>query len=387
MDLDFSPEQELLRDTVRGVCARHAGPDVVRAMEEDPVGYPPAFWQQLGELGLVGLTLPERWGGSEMSMLDAAVVYEELGRALAPSPHFVSSVMAGGVLARAGSDDQKGAWLPRVASGEAIVSVAWLEPSRGFGPEGVQLRAERDGDGWRLTGVKQHVAFGGSAERLLTLARTDEGITLFLVDPVAHGVTLTSQRSMATDNQHRVDLDGARAGAADVVGAVGQGWAAWSDVLQDGLILLAASAAGGAARALEMTVQYSKDRRQFDKPLGAFQALSHYMADAATTVDGATTLAWEAAWARTAGKPVTRLAPMAKLFACQTFRDVTATCQQIYGGMGFTVECDIQLYFRRAKQLQISWCDTRRLEELVAADVLDTEQAAAPGVLPTPVPS
>jgi alkylation response protein AidB-like acyl-CoA dehydrogenase len=192
---------------------------------------------------------------------------------------------------------------------------------------------------------------------------------------------------MATDNQFQLDLDGARVGPADVVGAVGQGWTAWSEVLQDGLILLAASAAGGAARALEMTVQYSKDRRQFDKPLGAFQALSHYMADAATTVDGATTLAWEAAWARTAGKPVTRLAPMAKLFACQTFRDVTATCQQIYGGMGFTVECDIQLYFRRAKQLQISWCDTRRLEELVAADVLDSEQAAAPGVLPTPVPS
>ena len=320
-------------------------------------------------------------------MLDAAVVYAELGRALAPSPHFVSSVLAGGVLARAGTDGQKDRWLPRVASGEVILSTAWVEPERGFGPDGVQLRADRDGDGWRLTGVKQHVPFAGSAERLLVLARADEGITLFLVDPAGSGATLTQQRSMATDNQHRLDLDGARVGAGDVVGAVGQGWALWSDVLQDGLILLAASAAGGAARALEMTVQYSKDRRQFDKPLGAFQALSHYMADAATTVDGATTLAYEAAWARTAGKPVGRLAPMAKLFACQTFRDVTATCQQIYGGMGFTLECDIQLYFRRAKQLQLSWCDSRRLEELVAADVLDTEQAAAPGVLPTPVPS
>jgi alkylation response protein AidB-like acyl-CoA dehydrogenase len=387
MDLDFSPEQELLRATVRGVCARHAGPDVVRAMEDDPVGYPEAFWRQLGELGLVGLTLPERFGGSEMSMLDAAVVYGELGRALAPSPHFVSSVMAGGVLSLAGTEEQKEAWLPLVASGEAILSTAWLEPARGFGPQGVQLRAERDGDGWRLTGTKQHVPVAGVAERVLTLARTDEGITLFLVDPRAAGVAVTQQRSMSSDTQFRLDLDGAPAGAADVVGTVGQGWTAWSEVLQDGLILLAAYAAGGAARALEMTVQYAKDRRQFDKPLGAFQALAHYMADAATAVDGATTLAWEAAWARTAGKPVSRLAPMAKLFAGQTLRDVTAIGQQIYGGMGFTVECDIQLYFRRAKQLQISWCDTRRLEELVAADVLDTEQAAAPGVLPTPVPS
>jgi alkylation response protein AidB-like acyl-CoA dehydrogenase len=387
MDLDFSPEQELLRETVRGVCARHAGPDVVRAMEDDPVGYPEAFWRQLGELGLIGLTLPERWGGSEMSMLDAAVVYGELGRALAPSPHFVSSVMAGGVLSLAGTDEQKEAWLPRVASGEAVLSTAWLEPARGFGPEGVQLRSDRYGDGWRLTGTKHHVPFAGGAERIATLARTDEGVTLFLLDPAAAGVTLTQQRSMASDTQFRLDLDAAPAGPGDVVGAVGQGWAAWSEALQDGLVLLAAYAAGGAARALEMTVQYAKDRRQFDKPLGAFQALAHYMADAATAVDGATTLAWEAAWARTAGKPVSRLAPMAKLFACQTFRDVTATGQQIYGGMGFTVECDIQLYFRRAKQLQISWCDTRRLEELVAADVLDTEQAAAPGVLPTPVPS
>jgi alkylation response protein AidB-like acyl-CoA dehydrogenase len=295
--------------------------------------------------------------------------------------------MAGGVLSLAGTEEQKEAWLPLVASGEAILSTAWLEPARGFGPQGVQLRAERDGDGWRLTGTKQHVPFAGVAERILTLARTDEGITLFLLDPRAAGVTLNQQRSMASDTQFRLDLDGAPAGAADVVGTVGQGWTAWSEVLQDGLILLAAYAAGGAARALEMTVQYAKDRRQFDKPLGAFQALAHYMADAATAVDGATTLAWEAAWARTAGKPVSRLAPMAKLFAGQTLRDVTAIGQQIYGGMGFTVECDIQLYFRRAKQLQISWCDTRRLEELVAADVLDTEQAAAPGVLPTPVPS
>ena len=387
MDLDFSPEQELLRETVRGVCARHAGPDVVRGMEDDPVGYPEEFWRQLGELGLIGLTLPERWGGSDMSMLDAMVVYDELGRALAPSPHFVSSVMAGGVLARAGTDEQKRTWLPRVASGEAVLSTAWVEPARGFGPEGVRLRAERDGDGWRLTGTKQHVPFAGGAERLVTRARTDEGITLFLLDPGAEGVALTQQRSMASDTQFRLDLDGARVGPDDVVGSVGDGWTAWSEVLQDGLVLLAAYAAGGATRALEMTVQYAKDRRQFDKPLGAFQAISHDLADAATTVDGATALVWEAAWARTAGRPVSRLAPMAKLFACQTFRDVTATGQQVYGGMGFTVECDIQLYFRRAKQLQVSWCDTRRLEELVAADVLDTEQAAAPGVLPTPVPS
>jgi alkylation response protein AidB-like acyl-CoA dehydrogenase len=123
-------------------------------------------------------------------------------------------------------------------------------------------------------------------------------------------------------------------------------------------------------------VQYAKDRKQFDKPLGAFQAISHYLADAATAVDGGKTLVYEAAWARAAGRSAARLAPMAKLFACQTWRDVTAMCQQVWGGVGFTLEYDIQLYFRRAKQLQITWWDTRYLEELVAASVLD--DGAAP---------
>ena len=145
--------------------------------------------------------------------------------------------------------------------------------------------------------------------------------------------------------------------------------------MHDGIIQLAAQAVGGARYALEITVQYSKDRKQFDKPLAAFQALSHYMADAVTNVDGAETLMWEAAWAKSVGRNIDRLAPMAKLNACKVFRDVTAMAQQVFGGVGFTVEYDIQLYFRRAKQLQLSWWDDRYLEELVAADVLDRATA------------
>jgi alkylation response protein AidB-like acyl-CoA dehydrogenase len=126
---------------------------------------------------------------------------------------------------------------------------------------------------------------------------------------------------------------------------------------------------------MEITVQYTKDREQFGKPLGAFQAIAHYLADASTEVDGGMTLVWEAAWARSVGKSVSRLAPMAKLFACQTYREMTAMCVQVWGGVGFTLEYDIQLYFRRAKQLQLSWWDTRYLEELIASDVLDRRDA------------
>ncbi len=371
MDMDLTPEQELLRESVRRVCARYAGLDVVRKMENDEIGYPTQLWEQLGELGLLGLTIPEQWGGSQMSMVDAAIVYEELGRALTPSPHFVSCVLAGGVLARAGSDGQRQQWLARIASGEAIVTAAWLEPDGGFGPEGVRLQARRDGDGWLLSGTKRHVPFALAAETMLVLARTDDGVSLFLVDPRAPGVTLTQQHTVASDTQFRVDLDGVRVDADAVVAAPGAGWPVWDEVMRDGIILLAAQAVGGARAALEMTVDYARTREQFGKPLGAFQAVAHYLSDAATAVDGAQTLVWEAAWARTNDRDVARLAPMAKLFGCQTFRDVTATAQQVFGGVGFSLEFDIQLYFRRAKALQLSWWDTRYLEGLVAASVLD----------------
>jgi alkylation response protein AidB-like acyl-CoA dehydrogenase len=378
MNLDFSEEQEMLREMVRGVCAEYSPVEVVRKMEDDPKGFPADLWKQLAELDVLGLAIPEEYGGSGMGMIEAAIVQEEFGRALAPTPHFVSGCLCAGALLRAGSEEQKKAWLPSIASGEAILTPAWLEPGNGDTAKGVQLRAERDGDDVVLTGTKWHVAFASSASRLLVLVRTGEGerdVDLLLVDPEAPGVTLTQQKTLASDTQYEVRFDGVRVPTSDRVGEAGSGWATWDAVMHDGIILAAAQAAGGAARALEMTVEYSKERVQFDKPLGAFQALAHYMADAATAVSGGTTLVYEAAWARSVGKPIDRLAPMAKLFMCDTYRDVTAMAQQIYGGVGFTIEYDIQLYFRRAKQLQLSWWGTRTLEELVAASVLDGEAA------------
>ncbi|HEY7137801.1 MAG TPA: acyl-CoA dehydrogenase family protein [Acidimicrobiia bacterium] len=374
MDLEFSEEQGMLRELVRGVCATTSPLAVVREMEDDPTGYPADLWKQLAELDLIGLLIPSEYGGSGMTALEGVVVYEELGRALAPTPHFVSAVMAAGVIARAGTEEQQRDWLPRIASGDAIVTTAWLEPHGGFGPEGVHLQARADGDAFVLDGSKRHVPFASAAGHLLVLARTGDAPTdvdLFLVDGAAAGVVLTQQLTIASDAQYDVDFTGARVPAANRIGGAGTGWTTWHDTMLDGIILLAAQAMGGARYALDITVQYAKDRHQFDKPLGAFQALAHYLADASTAVDGGTVLVHEAAWARAEGRSVSRLAPMAKLFACQTFRDVTAMAQQIFGGVGFTLEYDIQLYFRRAKQLQVSWWNDRYLEELVAAETLD----------------
>jgi alkylation response protein AidB-like acyl-CoA dehydrogenase len=373
MDLDFTDEQQMLREMVRGVCASYSPLDTVRAMEDDPTGYPAALWKQLAELDLIGMMIPSEYGGSGMSALEGAIVYEELGRGLAPSPHFVSAVMAAGATLHAGSEDQKQSWLPRIAGGDTIVSTAWLEPHNGFGEAGVQLAARAEGGDFVLDGLKWHVPFASSATHLLAPARTAEGVDLFLVDAASDGVSLTQQLTIASDAQYEVKFSGVRVPGPNRIGAAGTGWDTWHHTMLDGLVMLAAQAIGGARQTLDITVQYAKDRHQFDKPLGAFQALAHYLADASTAVDGGTVLVYEAAWAKSEGRSIDRLAPMAKLFACQTFRDVTAMAQQIFGGVGFTLEYDVQLYFRRAKQLQISWWNDRYLEDLIAADSLDRE--------------
>ena len=177
--------------------------------------------------------------------------------------------------------------------------------------------------------------------------------------------------SQGREPHYQIDFDGVRVSAEDRIGAPGSGWSTWNRAMHRGIILLAASAVGGADRCLMETVEYAKERVQFDKPLGAFQALAHYMADASTNIEGGRVLVHEAAWNDAQGRSISRFAPMAKLFCCETYRETTRVCAQIWGGVAFTIEYDQQMFFRRAKHLQLSWWDTLYLEELVAADVLD----------------
>ena len=374
MDLDFTEEHDMMREMVRGVCAEYSPLEVVRALENDERGYPDELWKQLSELGLVGILVPEAYGGQGQTLLEAAIVYEEFGRALAPVPHFQSAVLCAGALVLGGSDAQKKAWLPGIASGEKILTPAWLEPRNGFGAKGVQISAIAEGEGFILSGSKLHVNFATAADRLLVLARTGEAeadVDLFLVDPTSQGVTCSQRLNLGSETTYRVDFDKVRLSSADRIGGPGTGWETWAEVMNDGIVLAAAQAAGGAKAALEMTIEYANTREQFGKPLGAFQSISHYLADAATSIEGGSTLVYEAAWSKSVGKDTSLLAPMAKLFMCHAYRDVTAMCEQVWGGVGFTIEYDIQLYFRRAKQLQISWWDDRYLGELVAAQELD----------------
>ena len=372
LDLDFTEEQEMLRGMVRGVCAQLSPIDTVRELEDDATGVARELWEQFGELGICGLMLPEEYGGSAMSLLEGVVLYEELGRSLAPVPHFVSCVLSAGAILESGSGEQHASLLTGIATGETIITPAWLEPDGGYSPKGVQLSAAVDGSDFVLNGSKMHVYFASVADQLLVLARTGTAYTevdLFVVPTDTEGLTLDQRMSISSDTQYRVDFDEVRIPAANRLGDAGSGWATWDTVMHQAVILASAQAMGGADYALETTAQYAKDREQFGKALAEFQAISHYLADAKTELDGGKILVYEAAWAQSVGHDISRLAPMAKLFSNKVYRDITAMAQQIFGGVGFTLEYDIQLYFRRAKQLQLSWWDKQTCEDRVANSI------------------
>ena len=402
LNLDFTPEQDMLREAVRGLCGRLSPLERVRELEDDPDGIARELWAQLGELGLCGLMVPESLGGSEMSLIDGVVVYEELGRALAPVPHFVSCVLSAAAIVASGDGTATQPTSPgsgnrgipasspptgpaellaEIASGAAIVTPAWLEPESGFGPKGVSLTTAAAGadGGFKLDGVKLHVAFAAAADHLLALARTGPApaeVDLFLVPAGADGLAMEQSLSIASDAQYAVAFNEVAVPAESRLGAAGAGWGIWERAMAPGAILAAAQAVGGAEHALEITAEYARNRRQFGKALAEFQSISHYLADARTNLDGARILVHQAAWAHSTGRDTNRLAPMAKLYACRVFRDITAMAQQVFGGVGFTVDYDIQLYFRRAKQLQLSWWDTPTCEDKIANAVFGPRSAS-----------
>lgn len=377
MDLNLSEEQLMLRESLRKMLADQSSVKVVRQMESDPIGYPPALWKHLAEMGITGLTLPEQHGGSGMGAIDLAVAFEELGRALCPAPVLETSVISAGIIALAGTDAQKKEWLPRIAAGEAVLTPAFLEPEGSFKATGIQLNAKATADGYVLNGKKFLVSFASAADRLVTLVRRgpgDAGIDILLVDPKAKGVTLTKTESHALDPRYQVSFENVRVPLSDRIGAEGTGWQTWSVVGFGMMIAQSAWFVGCAARDLELATEYAKERVQFDRPIGSFQSIAHQLADSLTGIDGARYLTWKAAWANDKGRADRRrLAASAFLRSAEAARFATRTGQQIFGGIGFTNDLDVQLFFRRAKQNMHVWIDARTLEDFIAAELIDGE--------------
>jgi alkylation response protein AidB-like acyl-CoA dehydrogenase len=363
MELSWTDEQQLLAQTVRDVCAKHSTPEIVRALEDDPVGFREQLWSELGSLGLLGLGIPEELGGAGASMLEQAIVCEELGRSLAPTPFIPSSVMAAAAIRIGGNDAQRAALLRGIAAGSEIVAPAWFEHEGREAPGALQTRLE----GGTVTGIKVLVPYASSATRLLVVGSGEDGVRVVLVDPVGPGVRVTQERTMASDAAYEVTFDAA---PAEPLG--GGRWEIWEAALNEALVAVAAYAVGGASRAHELAVEYAKDREQFGRKIGSFQGIAHPLADTATDIEGARVLVWQAAWAHATGaRDAATLSAMAKLYACDAFKRTTKVGQQTFGGIGFIRDVDMQLYFRRAKQMELLWLGPRALEERIAAAELD----------------
>ena len=377
MELTFTDEQEMLRGALRELLAKHCTPDHVRALEDTAEGYSADLWRELATMDLVGLTVPTEHGGSGMGALETVVLYEELGRALATTPHLTTAILGTGLLLEAGTPEQQQMWLPKIAKGEIILTLARYEPHRGDDAQSVQVRAERDGGGYRLSGTKIRVPLAGSADAIAVVARTGEAptdVSVFFVAPSMDGASMAQTAVLGSDAEYELTFDGVELASAHLLGEREGAWEALQAVMSDVHIAVAAWAIGGAQRALEMTVEYAKEREQFGKPIGSFQGLAHPVADMATELTGAQVLVHQAAWRRSEGMSLGPLAAMAKYYACDVFKRTTKVGQQVFGGIGFTRAIDIQLYFRRAKQLEITWGGPAVLGEAIAAAELDGDR-------------
>jgi alkylation response protein AidB-like acyl-CoA dehydrogenase len=366
MNFAFSEEQEELRRITRQFLESKSPEAEVRRLMDTDEGYDAAVWQQMaGELGLQSLIIPEEFGGQGFSFVELTVVLEEMGRALLCAPYFSSAVLATSTLLHAGDDAAKKEHLPGIATGETIATLAFTEPNGRWDESGIEATATQSGDGWTISGTKMFVLDGNVATLLLVAAKTSAGTSIFAVDPSGSGVTRTNLSTMdQTRKQSKVELDGA---AATLIGTDGAGWATLERVLDLAAVALAAEQVGGAQKVLETAVQYAKDRVQFGRPIGSFQAIKHKCADMLLEVESAKSAAYYAAWcAAELNDELPSVASLAKAYCSEAYFHAAAENIQIHGGIGFTWEHPAHLYFKRAKSSELLFGDPTYHRELLA---------------------
>ena len=372
MDLGFSEEQEMLRTMARDFLANECPKSLVREMEEDEKGYSPELWRKMAELGWFGLAFPEKYGGTEGTFLDLSVLIEEMGRALLPGPFVPTVVQCGLTIMNHGSEEQKQQFLPKIANGDLIMTLALTEPMGRYGPDSVTLKAEAKGDDFILNGVKLVVPDAHVSDYMIVVARTRDGadkadgVTLLMVDAKSAGIGTTTLKTIASDKLCEVKFDNVRVPKANVLGRVDKGWAIVKDIMEKATVAQSLLLVGEAQVAFEMSVQYAKDRVQFGRPIGSFQAIQHKCANMVTDVDGARFITYQAAWRVSEGLPAAMEISMAKAWTSDATRRVVSEAHQIHAGIGFTKDYDLQLYFRRQKAGEVTWGDGDWHRELVA---------------------
>ena len=356
MDFGLNETQELIRSSAAEYLSDRSPSDLVRAMATDERGYTEDFWREIGELGWLGLIVPEEHGGSGMDMSDMAVLLGEWGAALAPGPLVESAIVSASAISEFGSDAQKVDWLPSIATGETVAVPSLVGMDGSTDPNAMGVRASETANGWVISGTSRFVPYGNSADLVLMPAETDAGMTVFAV-PVksAEGTVNINRVKMASGAPAcDIEMNEVVVPTVTVVGAAGSGADVIDHMTLYGAAARATQMVGAGSAVTDRTIEYVKERRQFGRPIGAFQVIQHYMADIATKVKSAKHLADRAAWALSAdvdGAMASRIVSQAKWSANTLMHDIVWKAHQSHGAIGFTWEHDLHLYTRRV----LSW--------------------------------
>jgi alkylation response protein AidB-like acyl-CoA dehydrogenase len=375
MDLGLSEEQEMLKELARDFLQKECPKRLVRQLDESDEGYSSELWHKMAELGWMGLVFPEKYGGSERNFLDLTILLEEMGYNIVPGPFFSTVVLGGLTVLTAGSEEQKMEFLPKIASGEMILSLALTEPTASYDAASVKTKAIAHNGKYVIKGTKLFVLNANVADYILCVARTkqaknpENGITLFLVDAKSPGVKCTLLKTLARDKQCEVVFDNVTVSEKSIVGERDGGWPIVKDVLQKATVAKCAEMVGGTQAALDMAVNYAKERVQFGRPIGSFQAIQHYCANMATDVSGSRFVTYKAAWKVSEGLTAALDVAIAKAWASEAYGRVTLSAHQIFGAIGFTMDHDIHLYYRQAKAAEIIFGDADFQRAIVAREL------------------
>ena len=372
MKLTLAEEQEMLKKTARDFLADKCSKKFVKQMEESETGYSRELWQEMAELGWMGLAFPGKYGGGDMSFLDLAVLLEEMGRACLPGPFFSTVVLAGLSILDIGSEEQKQEYLPKLIRGEKIFTLALTEPGyRNYDASSVTFEATRDDSNYIISGTKLFVPDAHIADYLLCVARTkpENEVTILLADAKNPRLEYTVLKTIAGDKLCEVVLDQMPVPKANILGRPHQGWSAVQKIIQRAAVGKCCEMVGNIQRVLEMTVDYAKERKQFDRPIGSFQVIQHYCADMATDVDSARFSTYQAAWMLSEGLPCTKEVAIGKAWIGEASQRVFALAHQIHGAIGVTIEHDLHYYTRRAKAAELAFGDADFYREVVAKEM------------------
>lgn len=360
MEIKLSDDQQEMIRQARRFCENETPLTYVREVFESEHEYTEGVWNKVVEMGWTALLIPEEYGGLGMGMLDLALVLQELGRAVAPVPLFTTVLLGAGAVLQAGNDDQKKKYLTGVAEGRLRGTLALSEPDGGADPSYITVEAKRSGDGYVLNGVKIGVPDAASAHFLVVAARTEAGITLFVLDLPREGVAITPLPTMdGTRKLSAVAFTDVRVGPENLLGGFGKGWEFLERTLRKAVVGLCAECVGGAERAMEIAAEYAKVRIQFDQPIGSFQAVKHRCAQMYVDTESSRSIMYFAAWAQDQKDDTLAAlaASVAKVHCAEAYKSTAASAVQVLGGTGFSWEHDIHFYLKRAKGNELSLGD------------------------------